>query len=83
METMVLWCVYDRVSGLYSYPLCAINKDVAERDFLSYASESPFVDDIELYIVGEFNQQTGEVVCYDKPFFVCKAFRPSNSEVNA
>lgn len=60
-----LYCVRDRKSGLYATPFTAINHECAKRDFRLYGKSSPnniaIFPDLELYYIGDYNAQTGEL----------------------
>ena len=68
-----IYCVYDKVSGLYNPPFIAENEATAVRAFNNAMSKSPFPGDMSLYSLGEFcDDTTGEIIA-SKPEFVCNA----------
>ena len=69
-----LFCIFDRVSGLYGAPLVAVSQPVIIRQFDYLVSTRP-VDggDLELYSIGTFDPETGVVEAFPKPVFVKKA----------
>lgn len=66
----VMFSIYDRVANSYGAPQLAQNEAAAKRAFLASASKSPFAQDFDLFVVGEFNVETGEVSVPDKPVFL-------------
>lgn len=65
-----LYSYYDRVSGLYSAPVPAVNRATAIRSFLEVQKQNPSAKDVEIYEVGSYNISTGEMIA-KKPEFVC------------
>lgn len=65
-----LYTYYDRVSGLYSAPVPAVNRATAIRSFLEVQKGNTSADDVELYEIGSLNIQSGEMIA-KKPDFVC------------
>lgn len=65
-----LYSYYDRVSGLFSAPVPAVNRATAIRSFLEVQKQNPSANDVEIYEVGSYNITTGELVA-KKPEFVC------------
>lgn len=65
-----LYSYYDRVSGLYSAPVPAVNRATAIRSFLEVQKQNPSAKDVEIYEVGSYNISTGEMIT-KKPEFVC------------
>lgn len=66
-----LYCYYDRVSGVYSAPIPAVNRASAIRQFLAQVKDSLGANDMELYEVGTFETFSGDI-CSQKPVFVCR-----------
>lgn len=63
---MKILSLYDKKAGRYGNPFTAVNNAVAVRDFAAACKEpktpmAMFPDDIELRVVGEFNERTGQV----------------------
>lgn len=65
-----LYTYYDRVSGMYSAPVPAVNRATAIRSFLEIQKQNPSSKDMEIYEIGTYNVMTGELVA-KKPEFVC------------
>lgn len=65
-----LYSYYDRVSGLYSAPVPAVNRATAIRQFLEVQRQNPSANDVEIYEVGTFDITTGELIG-KKAEFVC------------
>lgn len=73
-----LYSIYDRVSGEYGSIFMEKNDSLAIRKFNYLASNSKMVSaDLELYVLGFFDTETGELVAENKPVFISKY-----SEVN-
>lgn len=70
---MILFCIYDKCSGIYSEPFCAVNEEVAKRRFKQICLGSSVVaPDLQLYKVGLFYSDCGEIIPLDtgKPEFL-------------
>lgn len=68
-----IYCMYDRVSGLYSNPEIAISDGTEVRKFNYMMSNSHMVaSDCELYKVGDFDSITGVISAFPKPVFVAR-----------
>lgn len=69
-----IYSVRDRKTGEYAHPFISHNDETAKRDFWTTcnANKNPFVhtDDWELYGLGDFNTESGEVLGADKPIFI-------------
>ena len=73
-----LYTIRDRKSGIYGTPFGSYNNDTAIRDFRGFCNQAQNVylaDDLELYFVGDFNSDSGEVLRFDKPEFICNGVR--------
>lgn len=68
-----LYCVYDKVAGIYNPPYPAENEGTAVRAFNNAMEKSPFAADMALYHVGDFMDDTTGEICSVKPEFVCNA----------
>lgn len=81
---MKLYSIYDRVSGLYSVPLCMQNDGVAKRNFPYICENDPqfkmFPGDLELYYIGDYNTSSGAIVPVDKPVFIMRYEREDLNE---
>lgn len=66
-----IYAVYDRVSHIFSeQPFVSVSDSVAIRDFSISLGNSPLKDDLSLYCVGMYDNETGVVVPFDRPEFV-------------
>lgn len=73
-----LYTIRDRKSGIYGTPFGSFNDDTAIRDFKGFCNQAQNVylaDDLELYYVGYFESDTGEVLGSDKPEFLFSSVR--------
>lgn len=67
-----LYSILDRVTGLFGAPFMQYNHATAKRYFQYIMEQSLMVaSDCALYCVGEYNEQTGEVVPKTPAEFVC------------
>lgn len=66
-----LYCVYDKVASVYNPPFVAENDSAAKRAFDNAMSKNPFANDMSLYALGEFNDDTDGSIAAIKPEFVC------------
>lgn len=77
MKNLIIFAIWDKIAGRYSLPLVQINKAMAERYFdnvIKNGDNMTEPTDFELYILGEYNQETGEIINKEKPEFVKKGF---------
>lgn len=68
-----LYTIRDRKSNIYGTPFGSFNHDTAIRDFHGFCkqvSNAYLADDLELYFLGEFNSDSGEIIRTDKPEFL-------------
>lgn len=73
-EKLVMYSVFDRLTGLYSTPFLAVSDDVAFRtvaDQLNFGMSEfrKHSDDLDLYKIGSFDIYTGELEC-QKEFII-------------
>lgn len=71
-----IYVIFDKVKGLYMYPHYAINKTLAQREFLLATSNldektGQEATDFELFKLGTYNDETGEIKVEQKEF-ICK-----------
>lgn len=59
---MKLYSIYDKKAKQFSDPTMCINDDVAKRMMQQTLSKTMFPDDYELYMVGEFDVDSGFIV---------------------
>ncbi len=67
-----LYTMRDRISGMYGNPYVSHNDKTAMRDFDAFCRlpQNQYLSpDMELYSLGEFNSETGEI-SYEKPVFI-------------
>lgn len=68
-----IYCYYDRVAGQYGEPFLALKDELAFRKFNYTMQNAPMVaQDMELYALGTFDSETGEIKLIDKPMFLLK-----------
>lgn len=63
----------DRKSGMYGNPFVSHNDQTAKRDFYAFCKlpQNAYLSgDMELYSLGEFDSDSGEIKAY-KPEFIC------------
>lgn len=61
-----IYSIYDKVACLYSKPLPFENEACAKRYFNNLVAPNKAKDDYELYYIGEFSFDSGEVRSCDK-----------------
>ena len=74
---MRIFTVYDRVTQVYGMPWYAHNNGDAKRAFNNGYKASPYADDMQLYYIGEFNEEDGTIMPTSKPDFVGNFERPA------
>lgn len=67
---MKIYSVYDRVTQVYGTPWYAHNHGDARRAFNNGYYKSPYADDMQLYYIGEFDEENGVILPTSKPDFV-------------
>lgn len=68
---ILIFSIYDRVTGVFSEPFLAVNVETAKRRFNYVISQSPMVKgDCDLYKLGTFNSETADIVPV-KAEFIC------------
>lgn len=67
-----MFSVYDRVSGSYSDIKLFTKKELAVRWFNNFKNESPFASDLDLYYLGEYNLDTGDIEPVKADFVGCE-----------
>lgn len=66
-----IYAVYDRVGHVFSeQPFVAVSDPVAIRDFSISLGNNPLKDDLSLYCVGMYDNETGVVVPFERPEFI-------------
>lgn len=74
-----LYSYFDRKAHCYGAPFTAANNDVAVRQFaglIQDAGERLAIYDTELYVVGQFDSDTGVITSLD-PDFICDYYAAS------
>lgn len=68
-----LYSYFDRVAGIYSAPVPAVNRAAAIRSFVANnRSNSTCADDMELYEIGSIDVNSGVITSIGAPVFVCR-----------
>ena len=62
-----VYSVRDDLAEVFNNPFLSINDDTAKRDFMQGAMESNIKNDIALYCIGEFNDNSGLLVPLPTP----------------
>lgn len=70
----ILFSVLDRVSNTYTLPFSFSNAETAKRQFLAEIPRMDFPLDKELYAIGEFDDETMNLVGYADKQFVAQGF---------
>lgn len=74
-----VYSIRDRKSGIYGSPFYAVNDDCAVRDFdrIATSEANAFIaDDLELYKVGIFDNDTGNMECLDSLEYMKGGVKP-------
>ena len=64
-----VYMMFDRVAGKYQNIFMSISDYTAVRDFKAMLEKHPYSEDMELYRIGEFDNDSGEMTV--EKFFVC------------
>lgn len=66
-----IYVVFDKIAGTYGEPFTSINDATAIRRFNYLMANSKMVaDDCQLFGVGWYYVETGEIDGFDKPVFI-------------
>lgn len=68
-----VYVMRDRKAGFYGTPFFSQNDATATRDFFGFCrmpQNEYLADDLELYYVGEFDSESGEITSLRKPVFL-------------
>lgn len=68
-----MYVIRDRKGGFYGTPFCSQNDDTAARDFLGFCrmpQNEYLADDLELFYVGDFDSESGEITSPGKPVYM-------------
>lgn len=60
-----LYSIRDTISEIFNKPFCANNDASAIRAFANAMAENPDKDDFNLYYLGEYYDQSGEIVPHE------------------
>lgn len=72
-----VFSIFDRVSGIYQRPVFAENENLIKRDLSVLLNSDEknqitmFTGDLSLYLIGSFDDISGELIPCDKPEFIC------------
>lgn len=69
---LIVCSLFDRVSGIYSAPMTFQNIDCAKRFMNEKFYNNISASDYELYSLGFFNIETGEVILESSKNFICR-----------
>lgn len=67
---MKIYSIYDIVSGEYGNPFCAINHEDCKRKLSYHQQGNPFAKDLKVFLVGEFNVDSGVIMPISCPEFM-------------
>lgn len=67
---MNYYTLYDVVTGEYGVLFNAVNHDDVKRKLAFSQQSNPYIGDLKLFFVGEFDRDKGIIHC-DKPEFLC------------
>lgn len=75
---MNIYTIRDDKASFYGTPFFSANDDVATRSFMRLTSDmnsivSEYPADFALYKIGNFNEDTGDIVGFDAPEFIINA----------
>lgn len=76
-----MYSIYDKVSGLYSEPFVSLNDATATRSFNQRIKANPLAEptDFELYSLGVYSSESGQIVPSSPVRFICKGMVISNA----
>lgn len=70
MQTPI-YTIKDKLVG-YGQPYTKYNEDVAKRDFKNAMANQPIKDDLELYVIGSYDDTTAEIKMLPQPELIMK-----------
>lgn len=76
-----LYAFRDRKANIYGTPFVSPNHSVAKREFNAFCNQTPNIylaEDMELYFLGVFDNETGEVFGASKPEFMFNYVKENN-----
>lgn len=67
-----VYAILDTKAGFFGTPFFAVNDSVASRQFVTLGNDinsmvNKYPDDYQLYSLGEYDDNSGSVIGYDKP----------------
>lgn len=71
MDTLILYTIYDRITGGYGEVFMAVNDDDCKRKVAYSMQSNPYKEDLQLFAVGSFNIEFGVINAAEKPIFLC------------
>jgi len=85
-----IYSIYDKKAAVFHKPFTNQNDVIASREFQMACQDpkvvqlSVFPDDFDLYYLGDFDDNTGEMIQKNKPAFVVAAasFKKLQQEMN-
>lgn len=66
-----IYAVKDKLVG-FGQPYTKYNEDVAKRDFKNAMANQPIREDLELYKLGTYNDNTAEITRLPQPELIMK-----------
>ena len=61
MITYGIYSIKDTVTGNFSDIIIMVNEEAAKRYFMGLCQESKIKNDLQLYCLGSYNVETGEI----------------------
>ncbi|WGL31390.1 nonstructural protein [Dipodfec virus UOA04_Rod_1011] len=71
MITLDLYTIFDRVTGGYGEVFMAHNDDDCKRKVAYSMQSNPYKADLQLFKLGTFNTEFGNISAVEKPLFLC------------
>lgn len=66
----IMYSIYDRVAGVYGDPTLFVNEtDMIRRVSVAFR-DNPFINDFDIYVIGQFDTETGVFYVFEKPDFI-------------
>lgn len=69
--TYNLYTIYDRVTNVFGDVFVAANDDDAFRKVAYSMRQNPYIDDLALYHLGQYNVDEGCIIPVQKAVFLC------------
>lgn len=74
----MIYCVRDELAEVFMDPFTSINDATAKRDFIAGVTESNKKNDLALYAIGEYNDNTALLVPFTAPKRLITGFEVGN-----